>query len=329
MRTNRWTSALAVSLATCLAVSVCATVETPATAQPSAADTASEHFSRGVGFYKDGDFTAAMVEFKRAYEIDPNYPVLYNIGQTSRELRDYAAALTAFQKYLTEGAKASDQTHLNAHKDKVEGYVNELKPKIAIVTLSVNQAGAEISVDDVVVGNSPLDKSINVNAGRRKISVTKSGYVPIQKFIDVGGTDQKSVSLELVPLGGGGPDVPIKHGPDQGETKTSLSPYPFVALGITGVAGIATIALGVKAIGAHSDFDTALNTFPGNSSDIESKRSSAKTFALAADIMGGVTGAAAVVTIVLFATNAGGSTKPKAALNLQVGPGNVGLSGSF
>jgi hypothetical protein len=37
------------------------------------ADEAGAHFDRGVSFFKDGDYTAAMVEFRKAYELDANY----------------------------------------------------------------------------------------------------------------------------------------------------------------------------------------------------------------------------------------------------------------
>ena len=47
----------------------------------SKSDEASQHFRSGVAFYKDHDFAAALVEFKRAYELVPNYGVLYNLGQ--------------------------------------------------------------------------------------------------------------------------------------------------------------------------------------------------------------------------------------------------------
>ena len=59
---------------------------------------ASKRFRRGVKLYNDGDFVAALIEFKRAYELEPNYRVLYNLGQTSRELKDYAAALRAYEQ---------------------------------------------------------------------------------------------------------------------------------------------------------------------------------------------------------------------------------------
>ncbi len=340
------TTFLRAGLSRCTAAVLAASIGlTPAIAfaQPAPAasgESASDHFGHGVGFYKDGDFAAAMVEFKRAYEIEPSYPVLYNIGQTLRELRDYAAAQTAFQKYLAEGAKASDQSHLNAHKDKVQGYLEELKPKIATLTINVTAPGADISVDDVSVGTSPLDKPLAVNAGRRKISASKSGFIPVQKFIDVGGTDQKSVDLDVVAVGGGdnghqnggGDTTPVKPTPSGG---TPIAAAVAVAC-ITGAAGIATIGLGVKSLSAKSDFENALAQFPGNSTNIESTRSTAKSFALGADITGGVTAAGIVTTIILFATlkksdaSKPDTTKPDTATILPlIGPGSVGLAGTF
>ena len=56
-----------------------------------------KHFQAGVQFYKENDFRAALIEFKRAYELAPNFKVLYNLGQTSLELQDYASALRSFE----------------------------------------------------------------------------------------------------------------------------------------------------------------------------------------------------------------------------------------
>ena len=59
---------------------------TPATEQARA------HFQRGVDYYTEGDLAAALVEFERAYALQPAYRLLYNLGQVTYELRDYAAA---------------------------------------------------------------------------------------------------------------------------------------------------------------------------------------------------------------------------------------------
>jgi len=54
---------------------------------------AAEHFRHGVALYKDGDYAGALVEFRRAQDISPNYRVLYDIGQSLYQLQRYAEAL--------------------------------------------------------------------------------------------------------------------------------------------------------------------------------------------------------------------------------------------
>jgi tetratricopeptide (TPR) repeat protein len=289
---------------------------------------ASAHFERGMTFFKDGDYVAAMVEFKKAYEIDPNYRGLYNLGQTSKELRDYAASLDSFERYLAEGGSEIDPER----KKKVEGWVAELREKIGRVTLTTNVPGAEITVDDVLVGKTPLAKPVTMNAGRRRVVVTKDGYAPLTRFIDVAGTETKTLALDLASLssgggggGGGGKVIEVEH-----------TPWPWVGLGVTGALGIATGVVGGLALGKKSTFDDALTTFPASTQVIEEAREDARRFALAADILGGVTGAAAVLTIVAFAVDYGRSAgepesppEKKAAAHVIVAPGFVGVSGSF
>src|ERR1043165_5818761 len=69
-------------------------------ASDSSVKEAGKHFQRGVTLYNEADYRAALVEFKRAYEIAPNSAVLYNIGQTYYQLQNYAAALVALGRYL-------------------------------------------------------------------------------------------------------------------------------------------------------------------------------------------------------------------------------------
>jgi tetratricopeptide (TPR) repeat protein len=67
----------------------------PQTAE--AAREARERFQRGVELYKEGDYRAALLEFRHAYRLSPNPVVLFNIAQSHYELRDYAGAKTAFE----------------------------------------------------------------------------------------------------------------------------------------------------------------------------------------------------------------------------------------
>ncbi len=306
-------------------------VPAAASAQPAEAGAA---FERGVGFFRDGDYTAAMVEFKKAYELDPNWRVLYNLGQTSKELREYSAALTSFERYLAEGGDQIDADR----KKKVEGWISELKGKVATLNLKIAVEGADVTIDDIAVGKTPLDKPLVVNAGRRKVSVTKSGYAPLNRFVDVAGTEQKSLELELVPLtqqGGGGGDgggggKPSPLGP--AEQPEGASPWPWAAFGIAAAAGTATAVLGGLALSKKSDFEDQLTTYPNDATAIDEARDETRTLAIAADVMGGVTIAAVVVTIVGFAvegTKGDPATQGRAPVRFVASPTWVGLGGSF
>lgn len=306
-----------------------------AQAAPSTADDAGSHFQRGVDFFKDGDYVAAMVEFKKAYELDPSQPiVLYNIGQTARELRSYSEALTALEKYLAEGGESVGTDR----RKRVEGWVAELKEKVAHITFETNATGAEISVDDVPAGRTPLARPVVMNAGRRKITATREGYAPLTRYVDVAGTETKTIVLELTSLtakGGGGAPGP-GPGPGPGLVEVEHTAWPWVGLGVTAATGIATGVIGGLALGKKSEFEDALTTVPTTSDAIEAARSDARTFALTADVLGGLTGGFAVLTAVAFVLDYGRKPAPPedaAAATVtarpMLGPGYVGVEGSF
>ena len=189
---------------------------TAASASGSASDEASKRFRSGVAFFKSKDFSAAMVEFKRAYELVPNYSVLYNLGQTARELKDYALALTAYERYLREG----DTKIQAARRKEVTTAIEELRGKVGKIKVVTNVSGAEIAVDDITVGASPLPESVVVNIGRRKVSATPRGYAPAQRVLDVAGQEEATATLELTKIGAA---VPSQTTPSPAPTRPSPS----------------------------------------------------------------------------------------------------------
>jgi tetratricopeptide (TPR) repeat protein len=297
---------------------------------------ASERFRRGVKLYKDSDFVAALVEFKRAYELEPNYRVLYNLGQTSSGLKDYAAALQAFEQYLDEGGKEIAA----ARRKEVEASIEELKSKVGTLTITTNVAGAEIQIDDVVVGVSPLDEPVLVNVGRRRIVATLTGHSPARRVLEVAGTDELDVELELIDLEAAEGAAPTPTPPPKAPAPASESGAPvagIIALSITGASAIVTGILGGLALSAQSDLDGALAAFPGDPTAIQDAQSKTSTFATATDVMIGVTSALAVTTVVLFIVDPGsgsaaeGSKKGSGgvALSLSPSPTGIWLNGAF
>lgn len=296
-----------------------------AAASADAADEAKARFGRGVELYKEGDYRAALIEFRRAHELAPNYKVLFNIGQANLELSDYAGALTAFRRYLDEG-----KAEVPADKRKVvEAELRKLESRVARVTIKADVDGAEIAVDDVVVGKTPLAEAVLVSAGRRRISLARAGLPVTSKLVDLAGGDKPTITFE----GAAGATAIAAPPPAPSFTALLAAPPPPppparsntpVWIGLT-FTGAFTVGAGVwagLAYSAKGDLDDQLDRVPGNPASIGSARDKVKRLSLIADGMG----IAAVVS--------GGITtylalRPAATTTVGVGPTSVSFATSF
>ncbi len=269
------------------------------------------HFTRGVELFKEGDFRAALIEFQRAYDAAPNYKVLYNLGQTSLELQDYAGALKALRGYLDQGGKEVPA----ARRTQVEADLHKLESRVARVEVVVNVEGADVLVDDVPVARSPLHEPIVVSEGRRKITVSKAGLAPVSRVVDIAGGDRPTVNLELADSHN--EPAPPSPPPQQNAITTapSLEPEPatrggpstafWVGLTITAAGAVGTGVLGTLALFAKSDFDAKVAQLNVTPQQVDDARSKTRAFALATDITGGGTIAAAIATGVVAVTTRG------------------------
>jgi tetratricopeptide (TPR) repeat protein len=299
-------------------------------------DEASERFRAGVAFYKDRDFAAALVEFKRAYELSPNYRVLYNLGQCSQELKDYATALGAFERYVREGGKEIDKKR----KLEVDAVIVELAKKVARLTIEVSVEGAEVVLDDVSLGTSPLAEPALVNAGRRRFTITADGHETLQRVVDVAGADARTLRFDLVKRAANtAPTVVVAPAPPP-ERTTPLAPW--IALGVTGATAIGTGVMGGLALSARGELDGALAKFPGDRAAIADAQSRTQGFAIGADVLGAFTIAGAVTTTVLFVLASSSDDEaaskerridpelePGPSARLVVGPSGAWLEGTF
>jgi hypothetical protein len=296
---------------------------------------ASARFQKGLEFSKDGQHRAALLEFKRAYELVPSWQVLYNLGQASRELKDHASALGWYERYLVEGGSGIPPKR----KKEVERAVAELRPKVASLRVSTSTAGAEVLVDDLPMGVTPLAQPLRVNAGRLKLTVTLKGYLPVQRIVEVAGAEEQELSLELVPLN---PTPAASESPTLAPAvatleqrppspppaeRDSLGPWPWLMVGTTGALGVTTAILGARALGLQSDYEQELQ-LRTTRTELDDLRSSAKSFALATDVVAGVTAAAAITSIVLVVIDVSGGAS-SSEVKVQAGPTYMSLSAMF
>ena len=221
---RRWIAAVA---SVALALAPCVAGAEPKRGAPSAEAVASarSHFAHGVKLYEEDDFRAALIEFNRAYELAPNWAVLYNVGQSYYQLRDYANALRTLERYVQEGG-AQIASERGA---QVERELEELRGRVAHATLTTNVEDADLSLDDVPLGKTPLAAPVLVGAGRHKLAASKAGYAPAVRIVDIAGGDRIAIALDLAPQA---PPPAVAAGESPSYVGAALT----LAIGVAGVA---------------------------------------------------------------------------------------------
>lgn len=304
----------------------------PAFAQEDRGAEAAAHFKRAVALYSEADYKAALVEFKRAYELQPHVTVLYNLGQTYYQLQNYAEALTTFERFLAEGG--------TAHRNEVENAVSVLKTRVGRVDVTTPTPGWEISVDDEPVGKTPLPKPIPVSIGKRRISATKAGETTQSRVIEVAAGETQPLTL-----GGAGGPAPTPGQPQKTETTLSTddatkgdSGKTLLILGWAGTAALATgaVVTGILASSAASDLEDARGR-PATKGDLEDKASSTTTLAVVTDVLAAsaivLGGVSLYFTLTRSSSTTGAARSPsqqaKSGLRLGGGPGRFVLGGTF
>ena len=313
------------------ALSLTALAPRAANAQSSGVEEGRTRFARGIDLYKEGNFHAALAEFRAAHAAAPSYRIHYNLGQTLYQLQDYAGAVRAFEQYLREGA---DKVEADRKKE-VDADLEKLRPRVAQLIFTVNASGVEVSIDDEPRGRLGKDPLL-VSAGRRRIAVTASGFQTETRVLDVAGTQRLDLTFELKPIASSAPlatrpsttEYPAAH-------PRSRTPF-YIGLVTTGVLGAGTVVMAIVASSKHSDYQSALDV-PNDKKRIDDARSSTKSAALVGDILGGATVIAGGLTILAYVLTSGDEpanaarTTPPARVVIRpvVGPAAAGLSGTF
>lgn len=152
-------------------------------------DQAKEYFLKGKALVEEGAYKKAIIELKASYEIKAVPIVAYNIGLCFDKLQQYADAIKFYRQFALQAEEA-------ALKEKVTQRIKELEKFIGTIVLEVNEEGAEIIVDDKLVGQSPLEK-ILMETGEHDLLVRKTGFFDIKKKFAIASGKTIKFSLSL------------------------------------------------------------------------------------------------------------------------------------
>jgi tetratricopeptide (TPR) repeat protein len=298
-----------------------------AEAKPTKKEEASQRFQKGVELYGDGDLRAALIEFRRAYELVPTYQLLYNMGQTAAELKDYVEAYDHYKRYLRKGRGKIDDDRRSEVREEIqllEGY-------LASMRIRVSEDDAEVSIDGVVVGDSPLDGAVKVSAGRRRVVVTKEGFSRWERKIDLAGRDAETVKVQLISVERRDrqEDMPNPFlGEQQDRREPGFSNAFWASATVTGLLAVGSGFAAIQTLRQRNIYNEQLTLVPNSAANIKIAGDDLRQLALITDIALGLTAVGVVSTVVLASRNDSSSTR-SSSLQMQVGPTNVALIGQF
>lgn len=135
----------------------------------------------------------ALTAYQRAYAITKNPALLYNQARAHQALGDFAAAASLLDRFASEASP-----ELKSRVPQLQQLMDEMRARVARLTVRCNIAGAQVLLGDRVLGTTPLGSDMRITSGRATLRVTADGYQPYKRELDLPGGGAVGVDAELV-----------------------------------------------------------------------------------------------------------------------------------
>jgi hypothetical protein len=213
-----------------------------------------------------------------------------------------------------------------------------LAGRTALLTVITNEPGADIVLDSLVVGQSPLTEPLLVDAGEHTLEVRKEGFYSKGSPVKLAGREETTVTLEIT-------KVPEAKGPTVVErfeaapvVKVDRTPM-WIGWAATGALAIGAGVVGYFGITKANDLESMRTDYPVSRKQLDDTKKSAQTLFIVSDSLTAAAVVAGGVSLYLTLTTSGaGKSAPKdhgpppppaPKVGLRVGPNQLGLAGTF
>jgi len=230
-------------------------------------EAARERFREGVAYFDNKEFERARLAFVQAYALKPHPAVLLNLAQSELRSSHEAEAATHFARYLREHTEATEEQRAAAR----EG-LEAAKEVVGVVTLTVDQSGADVLVDGVSQGRSPLDDPLFLTPGEHTIVAQKGSETDrTTVLVSAGSSSNETLKIAAAPAPAAAA-ASVNKSADKGAEDEGEAPYvepdaddggpswevstPVAIIG----AGLTAAALGTGiafAVSARNYYDSA------------------------------------------------------------------------
>jgi len=143
--------------------------------------------------YGDGDFAGASLKFKQAFDASKDVRLLWNMAACEKNLRHYSKVYKLVERYVELGGSVLSESD----KKDAADLLDAMKSYISRAKFTVNEMDATISVDDEVVGMSPLMETVLLDMGARRVRVTKPGFAEYSETLQVQGASELPITIKL------------------------------------------------------------------------------------------------------------------------------------
>lgn len=152
------------------------------------------HYEEGVAAAKLTQWAKAYSSFLAAWKLKQHYQIAANLGRAELKLGKYRDAAEHLAYFLREASGVTTDERQTA-----QALLDEARAKVGALTILVDRSEAEVLVDGIAVGKSPLKREVFVEPGRRTVEAKLGGFGEDRRTLDVTAGSSPRVLLTLSP----------------------------------------------------------------------------------------------------------------------------------
>lgn len=309
-----------------------------ARSEEAAAKKATALFVKGSDLYKVKKYSSALEQFKQSYAAVASPNSHLYIARCMAALGDARAAYIEFTKVLDEAsARAATEEKYALTRDAAKEDREELLSKLALVTVSVPQAGpnAIVRIGSEVIPRDQWDKPVPFSPGTVEATLQVEGRPDVTQSLTLAGGEKKSVVLNSPGIDTPPPSLDPAVATATPPAAPSSPPSPlraaaFVAGGV-GVVGMGLFtAAGILTINTFSDLTDKCGEKTRCSTGFADEVKSGKTTQTLANVglVIGAVGLATGATLFILSLRKD-KTEPASEIRVVAFPGYAGVHGAF
>ena len=143
---------------------------------------AGRHADEAAAHYEAGEFDKAIDAFRRAYAIDPDPRLLFNLARSTEKIGDAWRTVEAYESFLGTWPDAPNRKKIEAKIGAFRGEAAKTHRELSIESLPT---AAEVRVGDALdlAGKTPLSHWFQ--HGPARVRVSRTGYLPEDRRLEV------------------------------------------------------------------------------------------------------------------------------------------------